>query len=179
MTIVVTYAPRDADPVVVELPDERGPFEVLKHIERRMFGDRPVSTAPAAASKPPSSPSRVTESPPRAAGVRDTSVSAYRTLAHSGELTKQQRQILQVIVSGAQRDWTRKEISEASGLPINCVCGRVNEMLNGPFGLLEEFAPRKCSVTKQTANPVRVVQEDVVVRIVASKEKPRRKPNEA
>lgn len=103
----------------------------------------------------------------RPGGVRDTSKRAYKTLEWSGELTKQQAQILKALVESGASDMTRQELARASGVPINAVCGRVHELMNGPFAVLEEAPARACLVTKQTANPVRITKEEVVMKIKA------------
>jgi hypothetical protein len=88
-----------------------------------------------------------------AAGVRDTSLAAYRGLQQSGELTRQQREIFAFITSGTRSDWTRKEISEACGIPINAVAGRVHELVEK--GKLEELPRRACRITGEQAHPLR------------------------
>lgn len=88
---------------------------------------------------------------PRAVGVRETSVAAYRKAKWSGKLPAQQ----QVIVNwlrGHVGDATRQEIARGTGLGINCVCGRVNEMLDPEVGALREVGKRRCRATGETAN---------------------------
>lgn len=86
-------------------------------------------------------------------GVRDTSRDAYRNAARSGELTRQQGEILALVTSGRRADWTRKEISEASGIPINAVTGRVHELMEKDR--LEELERRACTITGEQAHPLR------------------------
>ena len=87
--------------------------------------------------------------------IRDTSIASYRKARVSGKLTAQQEHI----VGWLRRqigDATRQEIARGTGLGINAVCGRVNELLAPEVGVLRETRKRKCRVTGETANAVRL-----------------------
>ena len=59
--------------------------------------------------------------------MRDTSLAAYWSERLSGRISHQQSMILEnlAVYGGA----TRAELSKSTNLPINCICGRVNELL--------------------------------------------------
>lgn len=82
--------------------------------------------------------------------VRQTSMEAYLEVKEK-TMTPQQKKVLSVL-SGDQPDYSRLEISYLSGIPINSVCGRVNELLKS--GAIVETEPRKCSITGKTILPV-------------------------
>lgn len=108
-----------------------------------------VSTQPPKA-EPPALELRQSESR-QSVGVRETSRDAYRKAKWSGKLTRQQEQIV-AWFRGRAGDATRQEIARGTGLGINCVTGRVNELLNPEIGVLREVGKRKCRVTGETAN---------------------------
>ncbi|WP_395652540.1 MarR family transcriptional regulator [Brevundimonas sp.] len=83
--------------------------------------------------------------------VADTSIYAYRSLT-VGDLSKGQAAVMRVI--GERTDHTRAEIAARAGIPLQSVCGRVNELIAA--GLLEHGPRRLCSRTKNPANPVRL-----------------------
>lgn len=111
------------------------------------------------AALPPRKPDE-TPSPPSAArvaprrGVRDTSMIAYRVLQYTGKIGDQQRMIIDAILASPASGWTRKELEEQTGLPINAVTGRVHELLNAPFNLLIERGKKTCFVTKNEVNAI-------------------------
>jgi len=90
------------------------------------------------------------------AGVRDTSQVAHAKLEASGRLTRQQRELVEFLQANRQRDYTRQELAQALGWGINVVCGRVKELLSGPFAVLEELPRRRCRITGEEAHPVRL-----------------------
>lgn len=80
-----------------------------------------------------------------------TSLDAYR--AHSPrDLSAGQRRVLEAIRPGL--DFTRTEIAHASGMSLQSVCGRVNELVSA--GRLENGPRRNCSRTGNASNPVRL-----------------------
>lgn len=85
--------------------------------------------------------------------VRISSLEAYDTLARSGKLGRQQQRIMDAIARRIRIDWTLQEISQMTGLPINVVSGRVNELKT--VGCLTECERRRCSVTGRSVIPVR------------------------
>jgi hypothetical protein len=88
--------------------------------------------------------------------VRDASMAAYRALAWSGTMAAQQRAVLDVFLRDPERTWTRRELVNAVGIPVNAVTGRVNELLKEPFELIEECGKRSCSMTGETVNELRL-----------------------
>ena len=75
----------------------------------------------------------------------------------SGRLSAQQRQIMVCLHGGHQADWSLREIQKLTGLDINVVSGRVNELKNSsPFPYLVESQQRKCCITGRTVTPVRI-----------------------
>lgn len=88
--------------------------------------------------------------------VADTSIERYKAMVAEGEVTRVQAAILCKMEEG--KEYTRAELSERSHLPINTVCGRVNELVKDDR--LEESGVRKCSVTGYTAKTVRLAGAD-------------------
>ena len=86
--------------------------------------------------------------------MKEASIQAYKHLIESGELSRQQVMVLAALHELGEA--TRQEISRHSGIPINCVCGRVNELLNR--GLVAEEESRTCNVTGHTASQLRETQ---------------------
>ena len=82
--------------------------------------------------------------------VADTSIRSYRSLLDSGRTTRRQHDILRVMVEG--KTYSRRELARLTGLEINCICGRVRELLDA--GALIEAAQRKDPDTGQTIRPV-------------------------
>lgn len=75
--------------------------------------------------------------------VRDTSLDAYFYIRGNGTDLNQRGKIYDVL-----RRWsslTRQEIVQKTGIPINAVCGRVNEMIRD--GWVNEVGRRECTVT--------------------------------
>jgi len=88
--------------------------------------------------------------------VAETSIQAYADLKDSGSLSRQQTLILAAVIPGAR--YTRSELADITGLPINAVCGRINELVKA--GRLEDGSPRQCRITKHTAKTVRRPEVD-------------------
>lgn len=145
MTITVTYREATGVEQRVEIDEAKhSPFDVLAAVFRRIneFGSSAGAQTPAAR-------------PAAGAGVRDASMIAYRVLEWSGRMTRQQRLVMDFLAANLQRDYTRQELSQATGLAINVICGRVNELMQEPFGLIEEIGRRRCRVTGESANALR------------------------
>ena len=64
-------------------------------------------------------------------------------------MTAQQKIVYDHIRASRDADHTRQELVKLTGLPINVVCGRVNELLKP--GLLVETVKRVCRITGETA----------------------------
>lgn len=61
-------------------------------------------------------------------GVKQTSIDAYQEQAITGRSRTQRERILKFLVDH-QMPRNRREISIMTGIPINAVCGRINDML--------------------------------------------------
>ncbi|AOZ06786.1 hypothetical protein [Cupriavidus malaysiensis] len=85
--------------------------------------------------------------------VADTSIRSYDRMRASGELGRIQQEIMEAI-GVWPRDYSLQEICKATGLAINTVSGRVNE-LRQKLGQLEQAPARPCKVTGRTIRPVR------------------------
>ena len=85
--------------------------------------------------------------------VRETSLEAHREIKNTGKLGSQAKQIYQLLLE-AGRDMSLQEICGATGLQINAVSGRINEMKR--HGLVDDANKRKCRVTGRTIIPLRV-----------------------
>jgi len=84
--------------------------------------------------------------------VAHTSIRQYDRMRSTGELGRVQQEIMDAI--GAHpRDYSLQELSQATGLAINTVSGRVNELRKA--GQLELAPARACKVTGRTIRPVR------------------------
>lgn len=82
--------------------------------------------------------------------ARDTSVEAYIDHERSGELSRQQQELLKAFQRG--RDYSRAELAMATGIRLSAVCGRVHELMK--IGRLIESPVRPCKVTGRTVHPV-------------------------
>lgn len=125
----------------------------------------PASTPATAQSIEAGPPGKSTESehrlpaqPAAPAGVRDTSMIAYRALKYSGRLTRQQKLVVELMLGNRQRDYTRQELSDSLQIGINAICGRVNELMREPLQVLEECGRRRCRVTGERANALRLAE---------------------
>jgi len=87
--------------------------------------------------------------------VAETSIDSYHALRREGGLTRQQHKVLAVI--RPYRDYSLQELVIASGLPVNVISGRVNELKTEKR--LEHGPTRKCSITGRTVHPVRLPAE--------------------
>lgn len=84
--------------------------------------------------------------------VRCASLAAYRDLTDSGKLGNQAQTIIKAMKAG--RDYSLQELSRLTGIAINAVSGRCNDLKK--IGLLAEATCRKCSITGRTVHPVRL-----------------------
>lgn len=84
--------------------------------------------------------------------MQETSLSAYRDMQDEGKVGKQAALILSFIKSG--EDYSRQEICRLTGLAVNAVSGRVNDLLKA--GRIEHGDKRPCKVTGRTILPVRL-----------------------
>lgn len=84
--------------------------------------------------------------------VADTSIEAYKEHKDTGKLGRQAAAILEKMIPS--KDYSRKELSKATGFELSAICGRVNELL--AMGLLEELEPRKCNITGKRIHPIKL-----------------------
>lgn len=87
--------------------------------------------------------------------VKDTSWQAYQEILRGGVAVKQSEKVLQTInyyPSGV----SRATIARAMGMPINSVCGRVNELLKAE--VIYVSGTGKCPVTGKTVEMLKVVE---------------------
>lgn len=82
----------------------------------------------------------------------DTRNANYHEHRESGALGKQQRVVMDEIK--ARGAGTRSELAKRTGITINAIAGRVNELVAA--GLLVEYPQRKCACTGRTVTPVGV-----------------------
>ena len=86
-----------------------------------------------------------------ATNVRDTSLAAY----HGIDITAGQAKVVAFLLRNpGKADFTRGELSRQAGIPINAVCGRVNELVTA--GVLEERVRRACRFSGKQCHPVRL-----------------------
>ena len=83
--------------------------------------------------------------------VRNTSLGAYFYIRGNGtDLNQKGKIINELFVAG--KALTRAEISERSGIRLNAVCGRINELINADY--VTELGIRLCSVTNFSAHSI-------------------------
>lgn len=86
--------------------------------------------------------------------MQDTSLSAYSELRETKKVGKQAQTILNHLHAG--RDYSLQEISRITGMAINAVSGRCNDLKK--IGLLSEFRKRPCSITGKTILALKLPQ---------------------
>ena len=85
--------------------------------------------------------------------MRDTSLQAYRDLHCKGGAQTQAYKILRAMRK--DRDYSLNELEKLTGIRINAVSGRVNELKERSF--LQETQRRKCRLSGFEVMPVRRV----------------------
>lgn len=93
--------------------------------------------------------------------VRDTSLQAYDSL----KINRGQQRVIDFMTKYPGRDWTRNELATMSGIPIQSVCGRVNELVAA--GVLEERVRRACKFTGRQSHPVRLAPKQLTLDVAA------------
>ena len=83
--------------------------------------------------------------------IRTTSRVAYEDLKMSGKRLTQKERIVRVLKE-KETPMSRKEISVMTGIEINAVSGRVNDLIKD--GKLKEASSRKCFISRKTIKPV-------------------------
>ena len=88
----------------------------------------------------------------------ETRNQAFHQHRNSGRLGEQQKRIMRAIHESnalhGKHDHSLREICAMTGLPVNAVSGRVNELKKEPHCLLKEAPQRKCRVTGHRVTPV-------------------------
>ena len=84
--------------------------------------------------------------------VASTSIDCYHAIHGEGKLTRMQAAILSHMRAG--NDYSLQELVRITGLAINTVSGRCNELRTAKR--LEHGATRACSVTGRTVHPVKL-----------------------
>lgn len=84
--------------------------------------------------------------------VTDTSIDCFNDLRATRKLSRMQSQIMAAINPGA--DYTLQELVRLTGLPVNTVSGRCNELRTAKR--LEHGKTRACSVTGRKVHPVKL-----------------------
>ena len=87
--------------------------------------------------------------------MKDTSLMAYDELKTSGKQPKQKDIILNVL-KGCGKALSLQEIYNKTGMAINAVSGRVNDLKKA--NQVVEATKRKCSVTCKTITPVKALR---------------------
>lgn len=87
--------------------------------------------------------------------MKDTSLIAYDELKTSGKQPKQKDIILNVL-KGCDKALSLQEICNKTGMAINAVSGRVNDLKKA--NQVVEATKRKCSVTCKTITPVKALR---------------------
>ena len=87
--------------------------------------------------------------------VKDTSWQAYQEILRGGVAVKQAEKVLQVI-NYFPEGVTRAQLAQGMSMPINSVCGRVNELLKAE--VIYVSGTGKCPVTGRTVEMLKVVE---------------------
>lgn len=87
--------------------------------------------------------------------VKQTSWEAYQDILRGGVATKQAEKVLQTI-NYYPDGVSRATIARAMGMPINSVCGRVNELLAAE--VIYVSGTGKCPVTGRNVEQLKVVE---------------------
>jgi len=82
--------------------------------------------------------------------VRDTSIEAYHAHVESGAFSRQEKVLLKAF--HYHIDYSRSELSEATGIKVSSVCGAVFALVQR--GVLVEGPKRPCKITGVTIRPV-------------------------
>lgn len=86
--------------------------------------------------------------------IKQTSWQAYQDILRGGVAATNAQKVLQMI-NYSKAGATRKELSVAMNMPINSVCGRVNELLKSD--VIYVAGTTKCVFTGKTVELLKVV----------------------
>lgn len=84
--------------------------------------------------------------------VAQTSIETYHDIRDDGTIGKRQAEVLAAVKPG--RDYSLQELVKITGLPVNVISGRANELRH--MGLLELADVRPCSITGRNVRPVKL-----------------------
>ena len=99
--------------------------------------------------------------------VRDTSIATYRNIIDEGIVGEKQIVVLEFLERNPNS--TDKETSVRTGLNINCVTGRRNELVD--YGIVEYNGKRKCTITHRTVYQWHIKEGLSINRILDKKSK--------
>lgn len=89
--------------------------------------------------------------------VRNSSLDAYFYIRGNGTVLNQKGRIIEDLVK-ARTSLTRVEISKRTGITINAVSGRVNELIRDGY-LHESSQKRKCHFTGMYVYPLKPTEK--------------------
>jgi hypothetical protein len=84
--------------------------------------------------------------------VAQTSIRTFHAITQDGTVSARQAQILAAVRPGF--DYSLQELVGITGLPVNVISGRCNELRKA--GLLELAEKRACNVSGRTVAPVKL-----------------------
>lgn len=90
--------------------------------------------------------------------VKETSWKAYQDILRGGVANKQAEKVLQTISYYPESGVSRAQLSHSMELPINSVCGRVNELLASE--VIYVAGVDKCPVSGRNVEKLKVVDYD-------------------
>lgn len=88
----------------------------------------------------------------RKTNVADTSIKCYHELRKEGKINQQQEHILNAMKRN--KDYSLQELCKLTGLAINSVSARVNELKEK--AIIISLYKRKCSVTNRTIQALEI-----------------------
>jgi len=88
--------------------------------------------------------------------IRKTTLDAYFYIRGNGIDLNQKGALVEILFSNAA-PLTRVELSELTGIRINAVSGRINELIND--GYVAEALKRDCTITHMSVNPVKLTHK--------------------
>lgn len=86
--------------------------------------------------------------------VKETSWQAYQDVLRGGVAATDAQKVLQVLNYFTEGK-TRRQLSEALGMPINAICGRVNELLKAD--VIYVAGVTLCEFTRKRVEVLKVV----------------------
>lgn len=89
--------------------------------------------------------------------VATTSIDVYNKIQKEG-LTGKQHLLILKCLKDSDKEMTLQEISKKTGIAINAVSGRVNELKNDKL-IMHSSSKRLCTITNRTVQPVILSKE--------------------